>query len=105
MSFTVRWSEAAEEDVDELGEFRLARAHTVEDFELAIRAMQTIRETAESVLTRTPFTCRKAGSDPLWRELVIPFGATGYVALFEIVPGDNVVWVHAVRSQREQDYH
>ena len=31
------------------------------------------------------FTCRKAMLDnPFLRELVIPFGAAGYVALFEI---------------------
>ena len=38
------------------------------------------------------------------RELVIPFGASGYVALFEIVESDRVI-VGAVRHQREDDYH
>ena len=36
------------------------------------------------------------------REIIVPFGAAGYVVLFEIV--DNVVVVGAVRHQREEDY-
>jgi hypothetical protein len=35
--------------------------------------------------------------------IVIPFGSGGYVALFEIEPG-NTVKVLAVRHQREEDY-
>jgi len=36
--------------------------------------------------------------------LIIPFGATGCVALFEIVNETTVV-IAAVRHQREEDYH
>lgn len=36
----------------------------------------------------SPFACRKDGSSRFMRELVLPFGSTGYVALFEIA--DNV---------------
>ena len=42
--------------------------------------------------------------NPLLRELLIYFGAAGYVALFEITDGSNVT-VIAVRHQREDDYH
>ena len=38
------------------------------------------------------------------RELVVPFGNTGYLALFEIVSASKVV-VLAARHQREEDYH
>ena len=38
------------------------------------------------------------------RELLIPFGSAGYVALFEIEGGD-LVTVLAVRHQREDDYY
>lgn len=38
------------------------------------------------------------------RELIIPFRATGYVALYEIVSPSKVV-VLALRHQREEDYH
>jgi hypothetical protein len=36
--------------------------------------------------------------------LVIPFGAAGYVALFEIDDAQTVT-VLALRHQRESDYH
>jgi len=35
---------------------------------------------------------------------VIPFGAAGYVALFEI-DNDKTVTILAVRHQREDDFH
>jgi hypothetical protein len=38
------------------------------------------------------------------RELIIPFGATGFVALFEISDSQTVV-IAAVRHQRESDDH
>jgi hypothetical protein len=38
------------------------------------------------------------------RELIIRFGGSGYVALFEVVKGVEVV-VCAVRHQLEEDYH
>jgi hypothetical protein len=52
-----------------------------------------------------PFTCRKAVPDnPFLRELVIPFGAAGYVALFEIEDNETVT-ILAMRHQREDDFH
>lgn len=36
------------------------------------------------------------------RELIIPFGGSGYILVFEII-GDDIV-VGAVRHQREEDY-
>ena len=62
---------------------------------------------AIELLEMFPFSCRKAlGGDgnPFLRELIIPFGASGYVALFEIENRDTVT-VLAVRQQREEDYH
>jgi len=52
----------------------------------------------------SPFTCRKAGQGPFLRELIIPFGHSGYVALFEMVDPTDVV-MSAVRHQLEDDYH
>ena len=54
-----------------------------------------------------PFSCRKAlGGDgnPFMRELIIPSGSSGYVALFEIENRETVT-VLAVRHQGEEDYH
>jgi hypothetical protein len=44
------------------------------------------------------------GSSSFIRELIIPFGHTGYVALFEIVD-DKTVIMGAVRHQLEDDYY
>lgn len=55
-------------------------------------------------LQEFPFSCRKAQPDnPFLREMLIPFGAAGYVALFEIEDSKTVT-VLAVRHQREDDY-
>jgi plasmid stabilization system protein ParE len=71
----------------------------------ADRAVDAI-ETSFELLENSPFSCRKAwpGDRPLLRELVIPFGRAGYVALFEI-DGPSQVSSLAVRQQREEDYH
>jgi hypothetical protein len=53
---------------------------------------------------RSPFICRKADDDPFLRELLIPFGRSGYVALFEIEDAATVT-IRAVRHQLEDDYH
>ena len=39
----------------------------------------------------TPFSFRKASRDPAHRQLIIPFGGTGYLALHEIVGISRVV--------------
>ncbi len=57
-----------------------------------------------ATLKTSPFTCRKAGQSPFLRELIVPFGRSGYVALFEIEDDANVA-VLAVRHQLEDDYH
>jgi len=36
--------------------------------------------------------------------LVIPFGAAGYVALFEVENNEQVT-ILAIRHQREEDFH
>ena len=75
----------------------------VGDLQGAQAALEAITEGLQ-LLRRFPFTCRKVGASPFLRELVIPFGHAGYVALFEIVNQTTVV-VAAVRHQRESDFH
>ena len=105
MSFKVRLTSAAADDLERLFDFVLERElqRNDGDLELAERALEAIKNGISS-LRVTPFTCRKAGQSPFLRELIIPFGHTGYVALFEIVDNSNVV-IAAVRHQREEDYH
>lgn len=71
--------------------------------DLPARAVDAIRHEMR-ILETNPHTCRIAHDNPRERELLIPFGGSGYVALFEIV-GDAEVAVCALRHQREDDYH
>ena len=103
MTFAVRYSESARGDLIRLYEYLLERATTVDGLELAQRALDAITGGVDR-LAVSPFVYRKAGASPFLRELLIPFGATGYVALFEIEDASTVT-VLAVRHQLEDDYH
>ncbi len=99
MSFQVRISKAAQDDLERLLEF-LASA----DFEAALRARAAI-ERGYGFLAEMPFACRKVDdANPFLRELLVPFGGAGYVALFEI-DDSATLSILAVRHQREDDYH
>lgn len=100
MTFNVRFTAEAQQDIKHLYEFILERDDT--DYETAQKALTAIRAGIES-LKHNPFSCRKTNT-PFLRELVISFGATGYVALFEI-EGNQMVTILAIRHQREEDYH
>ena len=102
MSYKVRFTLEAEADLIRLYEFILDQETL--DWHLAEGALAAIRQGIR-MLELTPFICRKAkANDAFLRELIIPFGSTGYVALFEIESLDWVT-VLAVRHQREEDYH
>jgi len=102
--FAVRYTDGARDDLLRLFDFLLDRAQTVEDFDDAQSAIDTIKASVEGHLSRTPFIYRKVGASPFLRELVIPFRVAGYVALYEI-EGASVVSVVAVRHQLEDDYY
>lgn len=103
MSFKVRYSTAAREDLRRLYEYLLDRSETREDLKIAEEALQAIEAGIRS-LSRSPFIYRKAGASAFLREALIPFGRSGYVALFEIDDAATVT-VLAVRHQLEDDYH
>lgn len=105
MSFEVVFSPEAEADLERLFDFALERELRSATGDLGVpeRALQAIRD-ASYILSRSPFSCRKVGAGSFVRELVIPFGRDGYVALFEIVD-ERTVLIGAVRHQRESDYH
>ncbi len=102
--FEVRYAEAAWQALLRLFDVLLERARTAEHLEAAQTAIDAIREAVERSLSRAPFAYRKAGDGPFHRDLLIPFGATGYVALYEI-DGPASVEILAVRHQLEDDYH
>ena len=99
MTFRVRYTAGARRDLLRLYEFLLDR-----DMAAAERALEALRKSTE-ILEEFPFTCRKADpSNPFLRELIVPFGSSGYVVLFEIDDATTVT-ILAVRHQREDDYH
>ena len=111
MSFRVRYTRGARDDLKRLYGFLLEQ-----DIEAAVRALDAVRR-APGLVRSSPFSCRKVhDANPFLRELIVPFGGSGYVALFEIEgerrantgPTDEVsryVTILAVRHQREDDYH
>ena len=105
MTFKVIVSPEASADLLRLYEYLLERAEYIEDLDIADRAIQAV-EAAMASLANAPFLFRKTvGSrSTLRRELVIPFGASGYVMKYEIASPQLVV-VLAVRHQHEADYH
>ena len=105
MSYSVEFSPAAEADLLRLFDFLLLRElnSATGDLDLPERALKAI-QAGIALLRVSPFACRKVGASPFVRELVITFGSTGYVALYEIVDERTVI-IGAVRHQRENDYH
>lgn len=98
MSYQVRYTDEAEDDLKRLYAFLLQQ-----DLNAAEHALECITKAVETLKT-FPFTCRKAQTDnPFLRELIITFGHNGYVALFEIEE-NAIVTILAVRHQREDDY-
>ena len=103
MTFEVGLTPAADADLDRLFDFLLERAETVEEALRAYEAIAVIRAVADSHLSTTPYSYRKVGQRPTLRELIVPFGSTGYVLRFDIrSPG--LVLVIGARRQREEDY-
>ena len=99
--YSVRFTREAEEDLLRLFDFLLEQ-----DLGAARNAEKAIAK-AIKFLAIFPFSCRKAegsAGNPFLRELLIPFGNAGYVALFEIADAHTVT-ILAIRHQREEDYH
>jgi len=104
MTFRVEFTPEALEDLDRLFDFLLDQAQTAEDARRAFDAVEAVRVAANIPLSTTPFSYRKVGSRPTLRELIVPFGNTGYVLRFDIRTPELVL-VLGARHQREEDYH
>jgi plasmid stabilization system protein ParE len=99
MTHTLRFSKQFYEDLERSYGF-LAQL----DVGAAERAYEAIAK-AIRVLEDFPFIGRKViKHDALARELLIPFGSSGYVILHDI-DDDQTVTILAIRHQREEDYH
>ena len=98
MTYLIRFTHRSRDDLKRLYLFLYRQ-----DKDSAKHARDNIYKAIDTLRT-FPFTCRKAQADsPFIRELIISFGANGYVALFEIEE-HNIVTILAVRHQREDDY-
>lgn len=99
MTYKLRYTSAARLDIKRLYAFLLKR-----DVVAAEKSLDTIVRTIDG-LADFPFSARKApGDNSFLRELIIPFGSAGYVALFEI-EDQHTVTILAIRHQREEDYY
>jgi plasmid stabilization system protein ParE len=104
IKYTVTLLQEAVEDLQRLEDFAIERelAGETPDWATPQRALDAIREGLR-LLSWSPYSCRRAElGNGRSRELIVPFGAAGYIVLFEIV-NDGVV-IGAVRNQREEDY-
>ena len=102
--YTVTLLYEAVVDLRRLEDFAIERELTsaAPDWATPQRALDAIRE-GMRLLSWSPYSCRRAElGNGRSRELIIPFGGTGYIVLFEII--DDKVLVGAVRHQREEDY-
>lgn len=104
MTFKVEFTPEAEADLDRMFDFLLERAETVVDAMRAYQAIEAVRTAANSHLSITPYSYRKVGVRPTLRELIVPFGSTGYILRFDIRTPELVLVIGA-RHQREEDFH
>src|ERR1700712_3451318 len=104
MTYSVEFTPGAEDDLVRPYDFLLERAETLEELDAAAEALTVIRQAALSHLSTSPYSYRKVGVRPTLRELIIPFGATGYVLRFDI-RSPELVLVIGARHQREEDFY
>jgi len=92
-----------QEDIERLEEHIILRelaSHTPDD--LCLFRLRDAIERAMGILSFAPHTCRRSEMHREFRELIIPFGHGGCVALFAIRDADVVLL--AARDQHEHDY-
>lgn len=97
MSYVVRWSDNALAS--------LVRVHVFlaeSDPQVAQKALDVI-EAGTDVLEQFPHAGRPADDlEPEHRELLIPFGASGYAVFYEV--GEGYVLILSLKHQREAGY-
>lgn len=91
-------SQRAQGDIDRLHQFLRAK-----DIRAAQRAVQAIRA-AFAPLVNVPMMGRPVEGHAGLRELVIDFGASGYLAAYHYLPPPDQVVILAIKHQREDDY-
>jgi plasmid stabilization system protein ParE len=92
------FAEEAFDDLERIFEFNHER-----DPATALAHIEAVRS-AVLILEAHPGIGRPTGAGSALRELVISHGETGYIALYEHAPVENLVRVVAIRHQREAGY-
>ena len=97
MPYLVTWTENARHGLERAYLFLAERSE-----EAAVAAIRAIREKA-LLLEQFPNAGRPAEDlEPEQRELLIPFGGSGYVLIYAV--SGNTVQVLAVKHQKEAGY-
>ena len=91
-------SARAQGDIGRLRNFLLEK-----DINAAKRAVLAIRE-AFLPLKQSPVIGRPVEDHPELRELIIDFGARGYLAMYRYEPANDAVVILAIKHQREDSY-
>lgn len=92
------FAEEALADLERIFEFNFARdAATAADHTEKVRS-------AVLLLGEHPEIGRPLGAGSSLRELVISYGKSGYIALYEHSPAEKLIRIGAVRRQREAGY-
>lgn len=55
-------------------------------------------------LSQHPESCRVVPENTALRELIIPFGDSGYIVLYEYSPETGIVILLTIKHQKEDDY-
>jgi plasmid stabilization system protein ParE len=92
------FAEEAFDDLEQIFDFNYAR-----DPAAALAHIEAIRS-AVLILEAHPGIGRPTGAGSALRELVISHGETGYIALYEHAPAEDLVRIVAIRHQREAGY-
>jgi plasmid stabilization system protein ParE len=92
------FAEEAFDDLEQIFEFNHER-----DPGTASAHVEAVRS-AVLILDAHPRIARPTGAGSALRELVISLGESGYIALYEHAPAEDLVRIVAIRHQREAGY-
>jgi plasmid stabilization system protein ParE len=92
------FAEEAFGDLEQIFDFNFER-----DPATAMAHVEAVRS-AVLILETHPMIGRPTGASSALRELIISHGDSGYVALYEHAPAEDLVRIVAIRHQREAGY-
>ena len=92
------FAEEAFDDLEQIFEFNYEREPAT-----ALAHVEAVRS-AVLILDAHPRIGRPTGAGSALRELVISYGESGYIAIYEHAPVEKIVRIVAIRHQREAGY-